>query len=94
MTMRYFLFLLGLLCFATAMTPRAEAQNYPWCAALNMGDVSYNCGFDTREQCMASVSGIGGWCERNTQYQPPSIPDQPSSTPASPARAPSKQSSH
>jgi hypothetical protein len=41
-----------------------------------MGDVAYNCGFDTREQCMASVSGIGGFCQPNNTYQAPSTPPQ------------------
>jgi hypothetical protein len=39
-----------------------------------MGDASYNCGFETREQCMVSVSGIGGWCQPNTLYQAPVTP--------------------
>jgi hypothetical protein len=48
----------------------AHAQNYPWCAVYNMGDNAYNCGFATSEQCRATISGIGGFCERNPQYQP------------------------
>jgi hypothetical protein len=85
--MRYLLFLLGLISFAAAVTPRAEAQSYPWCAVYNMGDAAYNCGFVTREQCMATVSGIGGMCEQNLQYQPPA-------TLASPSRTPYKHYSH
>jgi hypothetical protein len=30
-----------------------------------------NCGFVSFAQCMATVSGIGGFCIVNTQYQPP-----------------------
>ena len=55
---------------AAAASTGAHAQNYPWCAVLNMGDVSYNCGFTTYQQCMVTISGIGGFCERNTQFQP------------------------
>jgi hypothetical protein len=33
-----------------------------------MGDAAYNCGFVSREQCATYVSGIGGYCEPNTQY--------------------------
>ncbi len=50
---------------------RADAQNYPWCAVLNMGDWTSNCGFVTEQQCRTSVSGIGGFCMRNTTYAPP-----------------------
>ena len=32
---------------------RAEAQNYPWCAMLSMGDQAINCGFVSCAQCMA-----------------------------------------
>ncbi len=49
----------------------AEAQNYPWCAQYSgRGGGGQNCGFSTFEQCMATVSGIGGFCNRNTQYIP------------------------
>ncbi len=32
---------------------------------------SQNCGFTSFEQCMENVRGIGGFCDRNTQYVPP-----------------------
>ena len=48
----------------------AAAQNYPWCAVLNTGDASYNCGFVSFEQCLATVRGIGGTCMVNTTYNP------------------------
>jgi len=59
---------LGLAVGFTALAGRAEAQNYPWCAVLNTGDASYNCGFNTFEQCIATVRGIGGTCMVNTTY--------------------------
>ena len=79
--MRPLLLMLGILLGATWFGTPAQAQNYPWCAALNLGDLAYNCGFDTEAQCRATVSGIGGFCERNTQYvpaarAPASIPGQ------------------
>jgi hypothetical protein len=50
----------------------AQAQNYPWCATYSMGTGgSQNCGFSSFEQCMENVRGIGGFCDRNTQYVPP-----------------------
>lgn len=69
--MRFLLFMLGILVATGALGNRAEAQNYPWCAIYDVGTEAWNCGFVTREQCMTDVSGIGGFCEPNTQYQPP-----------------------
>jgi hypothetical protein len=45
-----------------ALGTPSEALNYPLCGQ--------NCGFSTREQCMADVSGIGGFCESNNLYVP------------------------
>jgi hypothetical protein len=72
--MRLSLFVLGSLV-AAAGSP-AQAQNYPWCAyygGRGFGGGT-NCGFTTFEQCMATVNGIGGFCDRNTQYVPPPGP--------------------
>jgi hypothetical protein len=46
----------------------AKAMNYPWCGYDGGGGT--NCGFVSFEQCMASISGNGGFCNRNTQYIP------------------------
>jgi len=50
----------------------AQAQNYPWCAQYAMGDDGggTNCGFVSYEQCMATLAGMGGFCNRNTQFRP------------------------
>jgi Protein of unknown function (DUF3551) len=69
--MRLLLFVLGILVGTAAIGTRAEAQNYPWCAVYGNGFGGENCGFVSFEQCMATVSGIGGFCERNTMYVPP-----------------------
>jgi hypothetical protein len=67
--MRPVLFVAVLFLAATAMTSQGRAQNYPWCAYY--GDASgENCGFSTFGQCLEAVSGVGGSCERNTQYVP------------------------
>jgi Protein of unknown function (DUF3551) len=42
----------------------AKAQYSAWCAFYSRGGGS-NCGFATYAQCRATVSGIGGWCQRN-----------------------------
>lgn len=54
----------------------AQAQNYPWCAQYGGGTFGgpRNCGFSTFEQCLADISGIGGFCEPNNTYVPPAPP--------------------
>lgn len=74
--MRFLLFVLGILFVTTVIVTRANAQNYPWCAYYSggQGGGGTNCGFTTFQQCMATVSGIGGFCNQNTQYVPPPGP--------------------
>jgi len=59
---------------AMAASPRpAAAIDYPWCAQYGGrgGGGGRNCGFVTLEQCRATISGIGGWCEPNQLYNGP-----------------------
>jgi hypothetical protein len=72
--MRFLLFVLAIFFLTAGIVTQAEAQNYPWCAYGGRGGGGTNCGFTTFEQCLATVSGIGGFCDRNTQYQPPPGP--------------------
>jgi hypothetical protein len=69
-TMKTLLCLLATLAGMSVIGTPAHAQNYPWCAYYGK-DSGTNCGFTTFEQCLANVSGIGGFCEPNTLYQPP-----------------------
>lgn len=69
--MRIMLFVFSIIVVTAGLGSRVEAQNYPWCAVYDMGDSSNNCGFVTRDQCMATVSGIGGFCQQNDWYHPP-----------------------
>ena len=39
------------------------AQAAPWCAFYDPS--TYNCGFDSFQQCLATVRGAGGWCRQN-----------------------------
>lgn len=77
--MKLWLATFGVCTAVAVLSPRVEAQNYPWCANYGspFGDGGTNCGFTTREQCLATVSGIGGSCDRNTQYVPPPGPSAP-----------------
>jgi len=70
---------LGLTLFAaiviaslTVLARPAAAIEYPWCAQYGgTADGGRNCGFSTLAQCMATVSGIGGGCQRNLFYEGP-----------------------
>jgi hypothetical protein len=70
--MRIPMLLLGVFVLAVGMGAPAEAQNYPWCAQYSGRGLggAMNCGFVSFEQCLATVSGIGGFCIRNNTYQP------------------------
>jgi hypothetical protein len=77
--MKLLLFILGICIYLIGVGNRAEAQNYPWCAYYG-GDADgggTNCGFTTFQQCLETVSGIGGFCQRNNLYQPPPGPHPP-----------------
>jgi Protein of unknown function (DUF3551) len=74
-TIRHLLIVAGFLVVTIGIGTSAQAQNYPWCARYSgngLGGAS-NCGFVSFGQCMATVSGIGGFCEPNTLYVP-SVP--------------------
>jgi hypothetical protein len=50
---------------ASAQSP----SNYPWCArAYKMESSSISCYFTSREQCMTTLSGIGGFCFESPYY--------------------------
>lgn len=55
---------------STGFTGPTAAIEYPWCAQYTGGENGggRNCGFTTREQCMNTVRGIGGFCEPNLFY--------------------------
>jgi hypothetical protein len=73
LAMKTLVFALAMLAATTALGTRAEAQNYPWCALYSGGSMGggRNCGFTTFDQCLATISGIGGTCMQNTMYEPP-----------------------
>jgi hypothetical protein len=67
--------LVVLMILASALSPASAMEKYdpyPWCAVYsdNEGTGGTNCGFLTIEQCRATVSGIGGFCEHNQFYNP------------------------
>ena len=48
---------------AAAQAAPAQAREYPWCARYDVW--TYNCGFATFQQCLATISGAGGICTPN-----------------------------
>jgi hypothetical protein len=52
------------------ITSSATADPYKWCAAYGTPGGT-NCGFLTIEQCRATLSGNGGFCEPNQFYTGP-----------------------
>ncbi len=67
------LFAAVVLAALAALLHPAAAIEYPWCAQYGGedGGGGRNCGFSTYEQCMATISGMGGDCQRNLFYQGP-----------------------
>jgi hypothetical protein len=61
--------IVSLPALATPVRARIE---YPWCAQYSdEADGGRNCGFSTLEQCRATISGMGGFCEPNLFYPGP-----------------------
>jgi hypothetical protein len=59
--------LVGFALSLSSIASSAIADPYPWCA--NYGTPGgTNCGFITIEQCRATISGMGGFCEPNQFY--------------------------
>ena len=58
---------LGLLFAVFALDARREAAAQ-WCAYYDA--YTYTCGFVSFNQCLATVSGVGGFCRRDAYYSP------------------------
>ena len=66
--------------FGSAHDASAQGTYYPWCARYNA--YTYNCGFKTWQQCQATVSGAGGYCQQNVM-PPPMVQSRASNKPKS-----------
>jgi hypothetical protein len=49
------------------MTPSFAAKVYPWCARYSNTDGP--CSFNTFQQCLDDISGIGGGCALNPSFK-------------------------
>jgi hypothetical protein len=54
---------------ALSASAAIAAPEYPWCARYDW--TTANCGFVSFQQCLATISGIGGRCEPNPRYVAP-----------------------
>lgn len=43
-------------------------REYPWCS-VGSGSHHRNCGFASLEQCLQTVRGVGGVCNKNPAYR-------------------------
>jgi Protein of unknown function (DUF3551) len=61
--------LLGEIQTASAQSP----TSYPWCAKYPTGQVgAMSCYYTSYQQCMTTLSGIGGYCFESPYYHAPS----------------------
>jgi len=70
----------ALVVLAGGGSPASAEPVYPWCAHYGGTDIggAINCGFSTRGQCMAAVSGVGGTCQMNVNLLPSAAQPLPS----------------
>jgi hypothetical protein len=54
----------------TAPAPARAAPYWPWCSQYGPRSHAHSCAFVSWQQCMQTVSGIGGYCYQNPE-QPP-----------------------
>ena len=65
-------FIAALLLIAGTATAMAQSDPYRWCAVYGgFRSTTSNCYFMTLEQCLATISGIGGHCRPNPFYTGP-----------------------
>jgi len=83
--------IIALLVIATALLSETRASNaqsaysYPWCAIYGGGDSggggggggATSCYFTSWQQCMTTLSGIGGLCVESPYYHAQPTPAPP-----------------
>jgi hypothetical protein len=68
-SMRTSAFVAMMLTAVVTFAPRSAtaAYNLPWCAQYYDSNIT-SCAFTSYQQCMATISGIGGLCIQNFRY--------------------------
>jgi hypothetical protein len=57
------------LIAATELASAQSPYSYPWCSRQAGRDFdTTSCYFTSYQQCMTTISGIGGWCYQNPAY--------------------------
>ena len=86
--MRKFLFTVAVIVpgLGASALPAAAAPSYPWCAVYS--NTSGDCSFNTFQQCLETLSGIGGDCIDNPRYTGPAANGAYASAPRNGARHP------
>ena len=61
---------LAVALFGETAASAQSARSYPWCAIYFVIDANGtpSCYFDNRQQCMETISGLGGLCVENQYY--------------------------
>jgi Protein of unknown function (DUF3551) len=72
------LFVFGILIILLAIDARREAAAR-WCVYYD--PYTYTCGFVSFNQCLATVTGVGGFCRRDPYSVPPTRYDRRSPPP-------------
>jgi hypothetical protein len=67
--------ILSLFLVAAAVSGEAASAqsptSYPWCARIYQKDgAGTSCYFTSYQQCMTTLSGIGGYCYQSPYYHP------------------------
>jgi Protein of unknown function (DUF3551) len=73
--MRPILLMLGVVAALVSLPQQSQAySNLAWCARYyDRGNV-LSCAFDTMQQCLATVRGVGGSCIQNPRLPSPLPP--------------------
>jgi hypothetical protein len=59
------------LLAAPTMSHAQSPYDYPWCAYYSRTSGATSCYFRSYQQCMTTLSGIGGFCMRSPYYRGP-----------------------
>ena len=60
---------LAAVIFANAPASAQSAYSYPWCARYPARLGATSCYFASYQQCMTTLSGIGGYCFQSPYYR-------------------------
>jgi hypothetical protein len=63
------LLIVAVVAGGSRMVSAQSPTSYPWCAkSYKMDTSAISCYFTSREQCMTTLSGLGGYCFQSLYY--------------------------